>query len=83
MTFTEQIIDLDIRMLVQVDPVLLADLDVGDHGAIVILMRVVDHIGDIVLLERGVGHIGDIADGNVADVVVLVGVLGAARRVLR
>lgn len=80
MTFAEQMIDSEIRMIVQVDPILLADLGVDDEGAVVILMRVVDRLGDVVPRKRGVGHIGDVADGDVADVVVLVDVLGAACR---
>lgn len=82
MTFTEQMIDSEFRMIVQVDPILLADLGVDDEGAVIILMRVVDRLGDVVLRERGVGHIGNIADGNVADVVVFVSILGAACRIL-
>lgn len=69
-------------MIVHVDPILLADLGVDDEGAVVILMRIVDRLGDVVLRERDVGYIGDVADGDVADVVVFVGVLGAACRIL-
>lgn len=79
MTLTEQSIDPELRMIVQVDPVFLADVGVDDKGAVVIQMRVEDHLGDVVLRERDVGHVGEFTDGDVADIVVLVGVLGVAR----
>lgn len=83
MALTEQMIDPKIRMIVHVDPVFFANLGIDDEGAIVILMRVVDRLGDVVLRERDVGHVGEFADGDVADVVGLLNVLGAARRRIR
>lgn len=85
MALAEQMIDPELRMILHVDPVLVADVGVDDEGAVVKLMAVVDRIGDIDLLEGTVeSRVGEFADGDVADVVVgFVDVLGAARRVLR
>lgn len=83
MALAEQMINPEIRMIVHVDPVFFAYLGVDDKSAVVILMRVVDRLGDVVLRECGVGHVGEFADGDVTDVVGLFGVLGAARRRVR
>jgi len=69
-------IDFEIRVIVHVDPVLLADVGIDNESAVVILVCVMQRLSDIVLREGDVGYIGELADGNVSDVVgSLVGVL--------
>lgn len=80
MALAEQIIDPKIRVIVHVDPVFFTDIDVDDKSAVVILMMIINRLGDVVLRERGIGHIGEFADGDIADVVGFHGVL---YRVLR
>lgn len=58
-------IDLELRMIVHIHPILLADVRVDDESAVVILMRVADRLGDVVPQEGGVGHFGELADGDV------------------
>lgn len=68
MTLAEKMVDFELRMTVHVHPVPLANVCVDDEGAIIILVRIVDRLGDVVLRERRVGHVRELADGNVADV---------------
>jgi len=58
-----------IRVIVHVNPIFFADIDVNDKSAVVILMRVVDRLSDVILRERGVRYIGKFADRDIADVV--------------
>lgn len=74
MALAKQIIDPKIRVIVHVNPVFFADIDVDDKSAVVILMRVVDRLGDVVLRECGVGHVGEFADGDITDVIRFYGV---------
>lgn len=55
MALTEEMVDFELRMIVHVYPIFLADVGVDNEGAIIILMRVVDRLGDIVLRKRSVG----------------------------
>lgn len=66
MALTEKVVDFELRVIIHIHPVLLADVGVDDEGAIVILVRIVDRLGDVVLRERGVGHVGELADRNIA-----------------
>lgn len=73
MTLAEQIIDFEFRMIIHVDPVLLAYVRRAEERAIVIQMTVRHHFGVVV-------HFGELADGDVvADVVRRVGLIGADR----